>query len=236
MANNLYQYSIVSALMHGICSTGPSIRDILAHGDHGLGTVPHLNGEIIIIDGEAYHFPPDSPELRKLAPTDPIPFVMITRFEPTVTKHLPTLTMSALADACAPLLPAQQNRFVSVRLEAVFPRISFRVIPAQTRPKESLAALAKRQAVREETYVRGVLFGFWSPAFASGFSVAGFHLHFLSADRSAGGHVMGFEAEDVRLAAAGIGEYHVQLPDDREFNEESIGLVGAGDIHAAEGA
>ncbi|KAL4894462.1 alpha-acetolactate decarboxylase [Aspergillus ambiguus] len=235
-SNNLYQYSVVSALMHGICETGPSISHILAHGDHGLGTVPHLNGEIIIMDGKAYHFPPDSPRPRKIDPTDRMAFIMITRFNPTFSKRLATLTMSSLESALAPLLPTQQNRFISIRVEATFPQIWFRVIPAQTTPREPLVDLARRQSIREKEHVRGVLFGFWSPVFASGFSVAGFHLHFLSADHNTGGHVVGFEAEDVSLAAASIGEYRIQLPDDASFHEAPLGSVGAEDIHEAEGA
>ncbi|KAJ5938188.1 alpha-acetolactate decarboxylase [Penicillium verhagenii] len=211
MANHLYQYSILSALMHGICREGTTVANILAHGDHGLGTTAGLNGEIIIIDNDVYHFPPDG-KLVKVKATDIIPFVMVTKFEPTLTKHPISLSLSTLFHELSPLLPASQNSFLSIRVDALFTRVTFRVIPAQSKPRESLSELAKRQEIRRLIKTRGVLFGFWSPGFTSGFSVAGFHLHFLSEDRTQGGHVMEFNAEDVDLRAAAISHYNVEFP------------------------
>ena len=113
--------------------------------------------------------------------------------------------------------------------------MTFRVIPAQSEARESLSELAKRQELHHATHSRGVLVGFWSPGFTSGFSVAGFHLHFLSDDRAQGGHVMEFDAEDVVLRAAAINEYNVEFPASGEFQDEPIGEVLAKDLHAAEG-
>lgn len=241
MANQIYQYSLVSALMHGICREGVTIQHVLQHGDHGIGTIGGLNGEVIILDGKAYHFPPDG-ALRAIENTDTIHFIMVTRFQPTFHKHLPSISTesqfplsTSLSDALISPLPAQQNRFLSLRIEAFFSRIRFRVIPAQTEPREPLAHLAQRQCITERDQVHGVLFGFWSPPYSSGFSVPGFHLHFLSCERTFGGHVMGFVAHDVKLEAAGIGNYHIELPASEEFNAIPINNVSDKNIHAAEG-
>lgn len=234
MANHLYQYSILSALMHGICREGTTVAKLLTHGDHGLGTISGLNGEIIIVDKEVYHFLPDG-NLRQVEPADIIPFAMITRFEPTFIKHSTSLDMSTISKQLSPLLPASQNSFLSIRVDALFTRVTFRVIPAQSKARESLSDLAKRQELHHTTHSRGALVGFWSPGFTSGFSVAGFHLHFLSEDRAQGGHVMEFDAEDVILRAAAINKYNVEFPASGEFQDEPIGEVLVGDLHAAEG-
>jgi alpha-acetolactate decarboxylase len=193
-----------------------------------------LNGEIIIVDKEVYHFLPNG-KLRKVEPTDIIPFAMITRFEPTLAKHPQSLNMSTISNELSPLLPACQNSFLSIRVDAMFTRVTFRVIPVQSKARESLSELAKRQELHHATHSRGTLIGFWSPGFTSGFSVAGFHLHFLSEDRAQGGHVMEFDAENVILRAAAINAYHVELPASGEFQNEPIGEVLAKDLHAAEG-
>ncbi|KAF9887352.1 hypothetical protein FE257_010347 [Aspergillus nanangensis] len=152
--NNLHQYSILNALMHGICETGPPLSTHLTHGTHGLGTVPSLNGEIIILANEAYHFPPSSTTPRKLSPTDPLPFLMITNFQPTFAHTHPTpLSMTSLPSALSPVLPSQQNRFIAVRVEGEFTRLVFRVIPAQETPREPLRELARRQVVRETSTI-----------------------------------------------------------------------------------
>ncbi|KAJ5741255.1 Alpha-acetolactate decarboxylase [Penicillium manginii] len=233
--NNIYQYSVLSALMEGICQTGITVRDTLANGDHGIGTVSNLNGEIVIIDGEAYHFPPGE-SLRKLELSDALPFIMITWFKPTIEKLFPSLKMASLPEALDPLLPSQQNCFLSIRIDALFDHITFRVMERQSRPRESLAELAKRQKVFAFEAIEGTLFGFWSPAFSGGFSVAGFHLHFLSKDKTKGGHVLEFDTKNALLQAAAIDEYRVELPQNEEFNQEVIKSARDEDLHAAEGS
>lgn len=159
MDNCLYQYSVLSALTSGICYEGTTVHNALNHGNHGIGTVRGMKGEIIIVDGEVYHFPPDS-HLRKVEISDIIPFVMMTHFQPTSTKHLPCLTMSSLSNALFPFLPGSQNTYISVRVDAAFHWIKFRVIPGQSAPCESLANLVKRQKIQQSSDTRGVLFGF----------------------------------------------------------------------------
>ncbi|KAL2869610.1 acetolactate decarboxylase [Aspergillus lucknowensis] len=235
MANCIYQYSVVGALMSGICQDGTTAQNILKHGDHGIGTVRGLNGELVIIDGAAYHFPANGP-LHVVHATDIIPFAMVTKFQPTLNSHVPQTSMAYLFHSLSPLLPDEQNVFLSLRLRATFSRVVFRVIPAQSKPRETLLDLAKRQEIRECNHIQGTMFGFWSPRYTSGFSVPGFHLHLLSADRTVGGHVIDFEAEDGELGAAVVRNYQVEFPASDEFREVPLDCVTEKDLHTAEGA
>ncbi|KAB8079115.1 alpha-acetolactate decarboxylase-domain-containing protein [Aspergillus leporis] len=72
--------------------------------------------------------------------------------------------------------------------------------------------------------------------FTSGFSVAGFHVHFVSEDRTCGGHVLDFEADGVNLRAAVIQEYQVALPLSGEFHEAQIESAEEKSLHAAQGS
>ncbi|KAK6823086.1 hypothetical protein RU639_005885 [Aspergillus parasiticus] len=147
---------------------------------------------------------------------------MLTQFKPTLTKSLPSLAMPTLHTALAPLLPSKQNCFLSVRVDGVFNQVAFRLMPAPPREKQPLFDLSRRQQLQYAHNVRGLLFGFWSPGCSNGFSVAGFHLHFISDDRTAGGHVTGFEAWDVKLSAGVLKDYVVELPQDEDFLEVLI--------------
>lgn len=220
--------------MNGICQDGTTAQNILKHGDHGIGTIRGLNGELVIINGVAYHFPANGP-LRPVEAVDIIPYAMITRFKPTMTSHVPHTSMSSLFHSLSPLLPDEQNVFLSLRLIASFSRVVFRVIPAQSKPRESLVDLAKRQEIRERTHIQGTLFGFWSPRYTSGFSVPGFHLHLLSADRTVGGHVIDFNAEDGQLDAAVVRNYQVEFPVSDEFREAPLNCVKEHEVQTAEG-
>ena len=55
---------------------------------------------------------------------------------------------------------------------------------------------AKAQSEFVFADIEGTLVGLWSPGFSSAFSVAGYHLHFLSADRQHGGHLLDVESVD----------------------------------------
>ncbi|KAJ5081237.1 hypothetical protein N7456_013475 [Penicillium angulare] len=232
--NELYQYSVISALMEGICETGIPVKDALENGDHGLGTVPRMEGEIVIIDGEVYHFPPNKlPQRVELSSI--LPFVMTTRFKPTFEKIIPSLTMKSLPEVMSPLLPSQQNQFLSIRVYGHFSQITFRVAGGQCKPRERLVELAKRQQVFALEQIEGTLFGFWSPAFSGSFSVPGFHLHFLSKDKKGGGHVLDFDARSATLQAAAVCKYMVELPQSKDFNLAAIKNANSEELKAAEG-
>lgn len=41
--------------------------------------------------------------------------------------------------------------------------------------------------------ISGTIVGFWSPGFASAFDIPGYHVHFISAGRQRGGHLLDLE-------------------------------------------
>jgi Alpha-acetolactate decarboxylase len=47
----VYQFSTTSALLDGVYDGDVTVADILRHGDFGLGTFNHLDGEMVILDG-----------------------------------------------------------------------------------------------------------------------------------------------------------------------------------------
>ncbi|OJJ98916.1 hypothetical protein ASPACDRAFT_79685 [Aspergillus aculeatus ATCC 16872] len=160
--------------------------------------------------------------------------IVATDFQPTLTRPLDTLRMDTLEKALHPFFPANQNNFIAVRVDATFKKIVYRIGGPQIRPREPLLELSKRQVVKTYENVAGTLFGFYSPPYTNGICVAGFHLHFLSADRQAGGHVLEFEAENVELKAAVNTHVHLELPASEEFNQELMQPDLAKDLHLAE--
>jgi acetolactate decarboxylase len=61
------------------------------------------------------------------------------------------------------------------------------------------------------------LVGLWSPGFSSAFSVAGYHFHFLSADRQHGGHLLDVEADALQLKVEALTSFHLALPESEAF-------------------
>ena len=55
----LYQTSTMAALLAGIYDGDLTISELLRHGDFGLGTFNHLDGEMVVLDGTCYHLRAD---------------------------------------------------------------------------------------------------------------------------------------------------------------------------------
>ncbi|RAH65264.1 acetolactate decarboxylase [Aspergillus aculeatinus CBS 121060] len=239
--NTLYRYSTISALLSGICTEGLDASTLLERGTYGIGTFSDLDGEIIVIDSRAYHFPSTTNTVRRLNPTATIPFAMLTTFQPTHTLPLPTtttsekITLKSLSALLTPLLDTNKNTFLSLRLTTTFASLTTRIIPRRGSPQETLADCAARQKVTNHGRSRGTLFGFWSPAYTVGIGVPGFHLHFLSEDGENGGHVLDFEGEGRGLEVAVLREVRLELPDTREFGEVEVKAPSAEMVRGAEG-
>jgi acetolactate decarboxylase len=70
-----------------------------------------------------------------------------------------------------------------------------------------------QRASSDQTIPSGLV-GFRMPAFVKGINVPGYHVHFLTADRKAGGHVVEFTLEGGRLEVAMCSRIDLLLPAD----------------------
>jgi acetolactate decarboxylase len=64
---------------------------------------------------------------------------------------------------------------------------------------------------------------FYCPDYFAGLNVVPYHLHFITKDRKAGGHVLEFIINYVELSVDYTSELHMILPDTEEFN--SLNLI-----------
>ena len=236
--NELFQYSVISALMDGVASTGVSVSQLPRHGNHGLGTFRHMVGEMILLDGQVFQMRSDGSvtAIDEAAANDAVaPFAMVTQFEPTATVRTAISSKQALADLLTRTLPGTRNHFLAFQVHGVF-TLTVRTVGGQTVPHESLRELGRHQATHDFAEVEGTIVGFRSPGFMQGISVVGDHLHFISADRTHGGHVLACRsAGEAQVAAAALTSVRLELPrDDDEYNEARLEADAEG-IAAVEG-
>ncbi|KAK1763097.1 alpha-acetolactate decarboxylase [Phialemonium atrogriseum] len=239
--NELFQYSVVSALMDGVASNGLPVSALLANGDLGLGTFRHMAGEMIVLDGRAHQMKVDG----TITPSDPdvdvTPFAMVTRFRPTATVRAALPSKESLAHLLDRLFPRSRNAYVAFRIDGAFRSVTVRTAEGQRFRGEGLAAVGARQVTHTfggggGAVVRGAAVGFRSPAFLQGVSVAGVHLHFIAEDGERGGHVLALETDgEVDVGAAALTRVVLELPaDDEEFNAARLERDSEG-IQAIEG-
>jgi acetolactate decarboxylase len=114
----------------------------------------------------------------------------------------------------------ERNLFLAVRIDGVFSYVKVRAAPAQQKPYPPLAEVAKTQPVFEYTDVRGTVVGFRCPALVKGLNVPGYHLHFISDDRSGGGHVLDLRLSGGVLTLDRCNRFHMILPEDGRVLEQ----------------
>jgi acetolactate decarboxylase len=72
--------------------------------------------------------------------------------------------------------------------------------------------VVEEQRVFELADLDGTMLGFRFPDYVEGIEVSGWHLHFISEDRSRGGHVLGSCSSTVQVRLDPSGELQVELP------------------------
>jgi acetolactate decarboxylase len=225
----LFQASTVGELLDGGFEGDLTFAELAEHGDLGLGTLNHLDGEMIALDGGFFRADVDG-RLNRIAPGERTPFAVVTRFEPSVDVQLPDeeLDHEALLDRLDALVPAGASS-CAIRLDGRFERVRARSVPRQEPPYRPLTEVVADQHVFELGDVEGTMVGFRFPAYAEGIEVAGYHLHFASADRSRGGHVLGSRSRGLRVRLDPSNDLHVELPPRVELSDPDL----AAETHAA---
>jgi acetolactate decarboxylase len=85
-------------------------------------------------------------------------------------------------------------------------------VPRQRKPYPPLVEVVKEQPTFELSDVSGSLVGFRFPDYAQGLNVTGYHFHFITADRSAGGHVLGCTLTHGELRVDREADLRLELP------------------------
>jgi acetolactate decarboxylase len=214
-AGELYQTSLMSALMAGIYEGEMTYGEIRKHGDFGLGTFNDLDGEMVGFDGTFYQLRSDG-SARPVTADQKTPFAVVTFFQ--AEQQLDVAQRTTKSDLLAMIEQATDaNLFSAVRVDGNFDEIHTRTVQRQARPFPTLTEATKHQAEKVFGNVAGTLAGFRSPAYAQGIGVAGFHLHFLQQDKQAGGHALDYRLRAGKVQICTVHDLRVELPTSAEF-------------------
>ncbi|HWJ75381.1 MAG TPA: acetolactate decarboxylase [Kaistia sp.] len=225
--HTVFQVSTSGALVAGVYDREASVATILDHGDFGLGTFTGLDGEMIILEGRAFHA--DVSGTVTEAPADAgVPFAIVTRFAPEQQATIADVTSFAHLEALCDPFRASGNIFYAMRLDGRFAAVKARAVSPPP-PGTELVDAVKTQHEFTLTDIEGTLVGIWSPEFSGPFSVAGYHFHFISRDRLKGGHVLDIKADRLMLQVEPLTNFHLALPETEAFLKAHI----SGDTAAA---
>jgi acetolactate decarboxylase len=211
----LFQVSTIDALMQGVYDGVVNFTELRQYGDFGIGCFEGIDGEMIALDGEYYQVKDDG-VAYPVNDTMTTPFSTVTYFEKDLATNVSAKNFTELCTALDSLIPSK-NHFYAIRIEGTFPYVKTRSIPKQSKPYPLLKDLAANQSVFEFRTVNGTIVGFYTPEYAEGLNVPGYHLHLITADRTAGGHILDLVLNNSDIFLDITPEFHMVIPSSEDF-------------------
>ena len=231
--HTLYQVSTATALVEGIYQGAVQVAALREHGDLGLGTFENLDGEMVVVDGHFFQVRSDG-SVREVQDNVLSPFAAVTAFSPDQSITLENCPDLSYLTSQFDALRQSDNFFYALRVDGTFDYIHAR---AMRRTKEGIP-LVQAAAVQPEFEfhnISGTLVGFWTPEYAKSLNVPGYHQHFVSADRTQGGHVLQCRGKNLRLQIQREGDYHIVLPETEDFLKANLRRDPTAALARAEG-
>lgn len=208
--HELFQTSTVQALLAGAFDGDVTLGEVLEQGNLGLGTLNGLDGELIILDGEAWKAALDGTLVRPDL-SSKTPYAVVVAFVPG--QRVVLRGPFSGSDLELHLGPgASPQRPTAIRIDGRFTAMRVRSVPKQERPYPPLAEVIADQHVSQLDDISGTMVGFRFPNALDGIEMVGSHLHFVTDDRTRGGHVLKYTLVEAVAHLDHVTELHVELP------------------------
>lgn len=220
----IYQVATLAALQMGSFDGVLSLGELKQHGDIGIGTFDAVNGEMILLDGTVYQALADG---TIQVPEDAVttPFATVTRFKPDGKVTVRDVDdMASFARKMDSLIQENgANNPYAVRVDGMFDHLLVRSVRPQEKPYQMLSEAMKISQV-EYTFDRteGTVVGIWFPNYFSQVNLAGWHFHFITADRRRGGHVLAMHFRQAEAALSAADGFEMFLPQTDTFQQMDL--------------
>jgi acetolactate decarboxylase len=220
--DEFYHYSIWAALVNKVYDGNLTVKEAKKYGDIGLGTYNGVDGELIALDGVFYHVP-GSGVVSVADDTAHIPYLNATFFDEDISFEISsTINYDSLRKLVQQHFPSR-NFFYAFKIHGEFDSLKLGSLHKQQRPyTEGLDSLMPHRPTFDHANITGTMVGFFSPDFIGDVNVAGFHLHFMSDDKKAGGHVMEFKGKNFKVGIDKLATYRFVLPDKTDFDTMNL--------------
>ena len=217
----IFQHSTLGALLVGLYEGDLRFDRLLQRGDFGVGTFQGVDGELVVLDGQAYRIRVDG-VASEVEGSTLTPFAVVTFFEPDITFELAAVdSFESLQEQIDAMLPSD-NLLYAIQLNGVFSQLTTRSVPAQDRPYPGLADVVAEQTTFDFENIEGTMVGFRLPSYLSGVNATGYHFHFIDQSRQTGGHVLSFSATNLKVEIDISKRLEMDLPEQADFLDATL--------------
>ena len=219
----MIQASTLNALMLGNFDCTTSVDSFLKEADTGIGTYTGLDGEAIFENGVAYRATADD-NVTVMSPEDGVAFGTVAKFDTTVpVEKLENISsIEVLKEKLAPYVEKNPNIFYMLKATGTFGKMHVRSCYACEKPYPTLSEAASHQKEFQYQNVSGSVIAVYCPPYVEGINLPGWHFHFLSQDKTTGGHILGLQADSLSLQLNPILDWELLLPENPEFASRDL--------------
>ncbi len=233
LRNNLYTVGVGAGLIGGLYDGSYSYRLLKQHGNFGLGAPDKLDGELVVFQGKVYQtqytgktFQADDNHLT--------PFAMVNFFHPEKKITIHNVNRESLFHLLDSML-TNVNGLYSIHISGKFSYIKTRAFPpVKEHDHTPLAAMLHLQRFFEFNNASGDLIGYRLPAYMDNTNISGYHFHYLSASKDAGGHIIDLKADEITIEIDQLDSYTVHVPSNADFEQFDFKKNLAEDIKSVE--
>lgn len=232
----IYQVSLLQGLTLGDYYGSVTVKELKRHGDIGIGTFDGLNGELIMVDGEVYRAAGDG-SVEVVSNKETIPFSNVTFLDADKTKNLKGIVdyHELLGELNKLVEERGKNRFYMIRIDGLFKEMNVRSEYAQKEPYKPLVeVLQYDQTFFDYKDIEGTIVGLYCPPYMSSLNAVGWHMHFVSKDKTKGGHVFGMNIVDAKLTWDDTNAFQMLLPQNEMFTGFDLTIDQSEDIKKVE--
>ena len=205
----LFQLAAFNTFSTGQYAGVMTYEELERHGDFGIGTFDGLDGEMVAVDGVFYQIP-SSGIPREADPSQTAPYATITYFHPTQTYQVSNVNYEGLRTFLDEKL--SDDAIYAIKVHGVYSTIEARSPLKQIEPYPNITDALKTQALFNLTDASATAVGIYFPPNMDGVDYAGYHLHIITDDHVAGGHILNCHIQQATIEIDKIQQYTLILP------------------------
>ncbi len=220
--STFFQLSTIDALLAGNYDGTATVKDLKRIGNFGHGTLDKLDGELYVLNGDFYQIDYDG-KVHKVDDSTKIPYINLTSFKTDYAfKNLSFDSYEKLQELGTEK-QLSENFAYAIKIHGDFETLKLRSIAKQKKPYPSATEVIANQAIFNLEKTSGTLVGFLLPKYLKGVTVPGYHFHFLTDDKDAGGHLLDFSMlKNAKVEIDLLDSISLKLPMTGDFSDANL--------------
>jgi acetolactate decarboxylase len=208
--DTLYQVSPFSVFSAGKFDGNTTFAELATFGDFGIGTLNGLDGEMFGVNGKFYQILTDGAP-REIGFVEKTPYATVTFFDKDQLFQVSNVDNYSQLKSEIDLALPNHDMIYAIKVVGFFNFAETRSVPIQTKPYPTLTEALENQTIFMLNEIEGTAVGFFFPESMDGVDSVGYHLHFLTDDHTAGGHLLECDIQNASIETEQINDYHLLI-------------------------